>query len=901
MRPLGISNSIVRCPTLAPVWVRESLRSPPWIRFQAAVRCGRQGSPATVGTVGAACPPQDRSEPESTARRAPREDDHGVTPPIPRWLSAAPASAALVTAVTAVIALLEPGVPALGLGVLYLLAVVPIAVMYGSAAASAASLASMATFTYFFLPPRYSLDPGTSERWSVLVAFLVSALVVSQLAARSQREARRSARLADEQAALRRVATLVARGDAPPEVFAAVAREVGLLLGVDATHMARYEPDGTATAVAAWSPAGDQIPIGTRVDLEGESVAGLVFRTGRPARIHSYEHASGPAAALAGELALRSSVGTPIVVDQRRWGVMIASSKDDRSLPADVEARIADFTELLATAIANAESRAGLARLAEEQAALRRVATLVARGTPPEAVFAAVTEEVARLLVAELAIMCRYEPDDTVTNVGSVGSLGELWPVGSQWPLGGEDVATQVFETRRPVRSEVLADPAGPIAEGARKAGIRSAIAMPIIVEGRMWGFMSVATSRAEPSPADTEARLGSFTQLVATAIANAESRANVSRLAEEQAALQRVATLVARGTRPEEVFAAVLDEVGRLLSFDLASLARYEPDGTLSFVAAWGRAHEYFPAGSRQTLGGKNLGTIVFETGDSARINDYADNSSGSIGVAAREAGINSSLATPIMVEGRLWGVIAAGSPHKQPLPADTEARLASFTELVATAISNSEARTELAASRTRIVAATDEEHRRVVRDLHDGAQQRLVHTIIMLKLAQRALQNEQQDLPALLTEALDHAQQANLELRELAHGILPRALTHGGLRAGVDALASRTPVPVGIDVSVGRLPSAVEATAYFVVAEALTNVAKHARARHAEVTARIEDRSLAVQVRDDGVGGARPDGSGLMGLADRLAALDGELRVDSPADGGTLVTATIPLPGER
>src|SRR5215210_5798864 len=685
MRPLGISNSIVRCPTLAPVWVRESLRSPPWIRFQAAVRCGRQGSPATVGTVGAACPPQDRSEPESTARRAPREDDHGVTPPIPRWLSAAPASAALVTAVTAVIALLEPGVPALGLGVLYLLAVVPIAVMYGSAAASAASLASMATFTYFFLPPRYSLDPGTSERWSVLVAFLVSTLVVSQLAARSQREVRRSARLADEQAALRRVATLVARGDAPPEVFAAVAREVGLLLGVDATHMARYEPDGTATGVAAWSPDGDQIPIGTRVDLEGESVAALVFRTGRPARIHSYEHASGRAAALGRELGLRSSVGAPIVVDQRRWGVMIASSKRDGSLPVDAESRIAAFTELVATAIANAESGAGLARLAEEQAALRRVATLVARGTPPEDVFAAVTEEVARVLIAELAIMCRYEPDDTVANVGSAGSLGELSRVGSRWPLGGEDVATQVFETRRPVRSEVLSDPAGPIAEGARKAGIRSAIAMPIVVEDRMWGFMFVATSR--PSPADAEARLGSFTQLVATAIANAESRANLARLAEEQAALQRVATLVARGTRPEALFAAVLDEVGRLLSFDLASLARYESDGTLSFVAAWGRAHEYFPAGSRQTLGGKNLGTIVFETGDSARINDYADNSSGSIGVAAREAGINSSLATPIMVEGRLWGVIAAGSPHKQPLPADTEARLASFTELVATA----------------------------------------------------------------------------------------------------------------------------------------------------------------------------------------------------------------------
>jgi signal transduction histidine kinase len=204
------------------------------------------------------------------------------------------------------------------------------------------------------------------------------------------------------------------------------------------------------------------------------------------------------------------------------------------------------------------------------------------------------------------------------------------------------------------------------------------------------------------------------------------------------------------------------------------------------------------------------------------------------------------------------------------------------------------------LAASRARIVAATDEERRRLVRDLHDGAQQRLVHTTITLKLAHRALQNEEEDhLAALLSEALDHAEQATAELRELAHGILPAVLTQGGLRAGVDALASRMPVPVENGVSVGRLPAAVEATAYFVVAEALTNVAKHARAGRARVAARVEDDTLRIQVRDDGVGGARPEGSGLLGLADRVAVLDGQLRVESPADGGTLVAADFPLPG--
>jgi signal transduction histidine kinase len=201
--------------------------------------------------------------------------------------------------------------------------------------------------------------------------------------------------------------------------------------------------------------------------------------------------------------------------------------------------------------------------------------------------------------------------------------------------------------------------------------------------------------------------------------------------------------------------------------------------------------------------------------------------------------------------------------------------------------------------ASRARLVVATGAERRRVVRDLHDGAQQRVVHTIVTLKLACEALEEDEEAVAELVREALDNADRANVELRDLARGILPTVLTRGGLHAGVDALASRTPVPVEIDVSVGRLPTAVEATAYFVVAEALTNVAKHARAGRAEVMARIEDGTLAVEVRDDGVGGAQPEGSGLVGLADRLAALDGRLRVESPADGGTLVSAAIPLPG--
>jgi signal transduction histidine kinase len=202
-----------------------------------------------------------------------------------------------------------------------------------------------------------------------------------------------------------------------------------------------------------------------------------------------------------------------------------------------------------------------------------------------------------------------------------------------------------------------------------------------------------------------------------------------------------------------------------------------------------------------------------------------------------------------------------------------------------------------DLGASRARIVAAADEERRRLVRDLHEGAQPHLVNTIITLKLALRALEDEDEDASALVAAALDHAERATGELRELARGILPAALARSGLRAGVAALASRTPVPIEISVLVGRLPAVIEATAYFVVAEALANVVRHASAERAAVAAHIEDDVLHIDVSDDGVGGVRPDGSGLVGLGDRLAALGGGLRVESPPDGGTLVSAVIPL----
>jgi GAF domain-containing protein len=709
-----------------------------------------------------------------------------------------------------------------------------------------------------------------------------------------------SSGVAEEQAALRRVATLVARGVPPEEVFAAVTEEVGRVLLVDAAAMGRYEPDGTMSAVAIWSGTGDTLAaIGSQHRLGGQNTSTLVFETGRPARVDTYADASGSIAEDIRTMGVRSSVGAPISVEGRLWGVIHAASTRDHPLPADTETRLVSFTELVATAIENAETRAGLARLAEEQAALRRVATLAAGGVPQEELFAAVTEEVGQLLGAHLAGMARYDSDDTVTVLATWAAAGEHPLVPGPWPLEGGDLASEISRTGQPVRIDDYHGVAGRIAAFVREElGIGSSVGSPIIVEGRLWGALFVhAKHTHQPPPRDTESRLTAFTELVASSVASAESRAGLARLTDEQTALRRVATLVARGVPPEELFAAVTAEVVRLLPVDFAHMGRYEPDGTVTVLAASGSTAEHFPVGRRWNLGGKNLATIVFETGRPGRLDRYSD-AFGALGVTGRELGIRSSAGTPIIVEGDVWGVVIAGSTVKQPLPADIEGRLGSFTELVATAVANAESRAALAASRARIVAAADESRRRIERDLHDGAQQRLVHAVIALKLALRALSNAAPNAGELVAEALRHAEQANSELRELAHGILPAALTRGGLRAGVEALVSRVSLPVSMDVSVERLPPAVEATAYFIISEALTNVTKHAHAGGAVVTARVERGELRVEVRDDGVGGARGGhGTGLGGLADRVSALDGRLELESPAGGGTRVCALLPV----
>jgi signal transduction histidine kinase len=539
-----------------------------------------------------------------------------------------------------------------------------------------------------------------------------------------------------------------------------------------------------------------------------------------------------------------------------------------------------------------------LRALAAEQSALRRVATLVAQGVPPEGVFAAVAAEVGQLLCVDYAHVGRYEPGWGVTFLAAFGRTDSVLPADARLGLGGKNVSTLVFETRRPARIDSYLDASGPCALAARERCVRSPVGAPIMVEGSLWGVMVVGSFREPPLPADTEARLGSFTELVATAIANAESRAGLARLAEEQAALRRVANMVARGVAPSELFGAVTEGAGRLLGADLAAMVRHEIDDTLTVLATWAAVGEHPHVATSVPLEEGDLATRVLGSGRPVRM-DGLEGLRSRQAVIREQLGIHSSVASPIVVDGKAWGGLVVHSKNTEPLPGDTESRLENFTDLVATAVANADSRAALAASRARIVAAADESRRRIERDLHDGAQQRLVHAVIVLKLALRALSNDSPNAGELVAEALGHAEQANSELRELAHGILPAALTRGGLRAGVDALVSRASLPVSIDVPDGRLPPAVEATAYFIISEALTNAAKHARARGARVVARVERGELRVEVRDDGIGGARGgESTGLGGLQDRVAALDGRLVVESPLGGGTRVCALLPVP---
>jgi PAS domain S-box-containing protein len=344
--------------------------------------------------------------------------------------------------------------------------------------------------------------------------------------------------------------------------------------------------------------------------------------------------------------------------------------------------------------------------------------------------------------------------------------------------------------------------------------------------------------------------------------------------LAREQAALRRVATLVAEGAQAGEVFDSVALEVRQLLGADSTRLLRQQPDGATAVLAASGGA------GGDPAPGASRDGS----TASSSEV----------------EAAGEVEVAAPVVVSARSWGTIVATWRRSEDVPPGVDARLAQFTELVATAVANTESRALLAASRRRIVATADETRRRIERDLHDGAQQRLVSTALTLKLAELAVAEQSTNATQLVRDALASTEQAVEELRELARGIHPAVLTRSGLEAALKALARRSPVAVALDVRLeDRLPAETEATIYFVVSEALTNAAKHAAASEVTVTLSATRTGVELSIDDDGVGGADPaGGSGLTGLRDRIEAVGGTLAISSPAGEGTHLSIELPAP---
>ncbi|MFG1818557.1 GAF domain-containing protein [Kribbella sp. NPDC049174] len=650
--------------------------------------------------------------------------------PIERWWRGLLTSVALVAVISGIIALVEPHLPALSLLVLYLFAVLPVAIAWGARLGALTSILSVGAFAFLFLGPVGSIWVAEARNAVALGVFLVTAVVVAELAARSRRAAMESGRLTTEQSGLRRIATLVAESVAPSAVFEAVTREVGLLCGADLARMERYEADGTVSAVAAWSRVPVQLAVDTRFDLEGLSVAREVRLTGNPVRVDSFAGATGEIAAEARALGIRSSIGCPIVVAGQVWGVIAASTKREQPFAANTESQIAGFTELVATAIENAESRAELRRMADEQAALRRVATMVAQGAGPDRVFAAVAEEVGALFDADATALVRFEPDGQATLVGGHGWLGGHQPGTRFTPPPGLALAT-VRDTERAARTELdgAAAAAASLTEDAWRQGIRSAVDLPIAVEGRLWGAINVASRR--------------------------------------------------------------------------------------------------------------------------------------------------------------------------ERLPPDTEQRMTDFTELVATTIANAEAHTKLTESRARIVTTADETRRRIERDLHDGAQQRLVSLALELRLLQDGVPAYLPVLRGGLGKISEDLTGVVDELREMARGIHPSVLSEGGLGAALRMLARRSAVPVELSIGIdSRYPPPIEVAAYYVVSEALTNATKHADASGAEVTIGERDGTLHLQVRDDGLGGAEPGrGSGLIGLRDRVEALGGSFDITSHTGDGTVIEVSLPL----
>ena len=707
------------------------------------------------------------------------------------------------------------------------------------------------------------------------------ATLVAMAIANAQAQTNATA-LADEQAALLRVAELVARGVSPEAVFAAVATEASGLLDGEAMTLTRFESEHELVVEATCrGPA----PVGTRITFAAETLPDWLRRGDRVVRVDDYTRERD--AELAAQFGLAAAVAAPISVQGKVWGMLTATS-DAQPLPRGTEHRLQQFAKLVSAALANSQARGELQALADEQTALRRVAELVARDATADELLEAVAVQASHLAGVDFTILLRFELDGSTEIVALDGAPGDI-NVGMRAPGGGDGAVQRVWRTHRAARADNLANMSGRWPQVAHGFGFSATAAVPILLERRLWGALMVV-ARDEPLPAAIEKHLTDFAELASTAISAAQARMELRVLAEEQTALRRVAELVARGAALEEVFAAVANEASNLLGAIATALLRYDPGEIAVVVAA---CNSPAPVGLRIPSGRDTPTGDVLRTGRAMRVDSFAGTPLSDL---ATQLGVQAGVAVPVAVEGRIWGALTTSTPGP-PLPAGSEERLTQFAELAAAAIANAENKAKLTASRARVITTADETRRRLQRDLHDGAQQRLVHALLALGVAREAAADGR---PAaeLIDEAIHHAERANSELRDLVRGILPASLTRGGLRTAVESLVSDMPVPVDVLVTAPRLPLEIETTAYFIVAEALTNVVKHADATGAVVEIRAEGLGLSIQVRDDGAGGADPAyGTGLTGLLDRVEASDGTLTITSLPTIGTALHVTLPF----
>jgi signal transduction histidine kinase len=532
-----------------------------------------------------------------------------------------------------------------------------------------------------------------------------------------------------------------------------------------------------------------------------------------------------------------------------------------------------------------------LERVADEQAALRRIATLVAAGATEADLAAAVSSEVGALFGAQSASVVRWD-GDTIRVIGSWALESvDVRPAGAVLTYGGDTLAARVVETAAPARIDSVDDLKTEF--GRRRwaeLGWQASIGAPIMVDRKVWGIVAASrTELGEPFPQGDEERLRDFSALIAQAIVNAEARSETAALVAEQSALRHIATLVAAGRPQGAVLDAVTAAAGSLFEAATVTLVHWEGVHDEVVVnAAWNApASEVLP-GSLYHPDPDGPTLAVLETGTARRGAE-----------SSPERGTMSVIAAPVITARSLYGALTAARAADNPFPAGAEIRLRSFADLTAQSIANERAQVELRASRARIVRTTDEARHRLERNLHDGAQQRLVSVSLALRLVEQMIASGSSTADVVLREASHELTEALQELRELARGLHPALLNEHGLEPALAAAAARAPFPVEITgVPERRLPGPVEAAIYYVVAESLTNAAKHGAATAATVAVSCSGDTLTVEIADNGRGGATLEaGSGLRGLVDRVEALGGELVLSSPRGAGTLVRAELPL----